>query len=242
MDETRQWWEETATYFQDEVNVSVGLDWGPGVPAEDIGVLPALEGLDVVELGCGGGQLGVGVAERGARQVVGVDLSRAQLGFATELIADRAVPMSVIEGDIQRLPLAADVADLAVSAYVLQWIPDLETTFAEAARVLRPGGDLVCSLPHPFYGVIDAETGGFERSYHDPEAIRYTEDGIEADQILHYRRVSDILSAIRQAGFKLEQFVEPGSSDSSVYDEQWRSEAELMATLPRTLVFRASLP
>lgn len=241
MNETRRWWEETAASFQDEANVSVGLDWGPGVPSEHLDVLPDIDGLDVVELGCGGGQLGVGVAERGAARVVGVDLSRAQLNFAAELIAEHGVPMTVIEGDVQRLPLAADVADLAVSAYVLQWVPDLQDTFKEAARILRPGGDLVCSLPHPFYGVVDVEDGGFDRSYHEPEAVRYSESGIDPDQILHYRRVSDILRALRRAGFTLERFVEPGSSDVSVYDEQWVSKPEVMATVPRTLVVRASL-
>lgn len=242
MKETRQWWEETAVSFQDEANITVGLDWGPGIAADELGILPDVEGLDVVELGCGGGQLGVGVAKRGAERVVGVDLSRAQLGFATELIAEHAVPMAVLEGDVQRLPLAAEVADIAVSAYVLQWVPDLEATFAEAARVLRPGGDLVCSLPHPFYGVFDPESGEFERSYHEPKAVRYSESGIDADQILHYRRVSDVLAALRSAGFRIEQFVEPGSPDESVYDEQWSSKPDLMATIPRTMVFRASLP
>jgi SAM-dependent methyltransferase len=241
MDETRRWWEETATYFQQEANVSVGLDWGPGVPTDDLGMLPEVDDLDVVELGCGGGQLGVGVAERGAGEVIGVDLSRSQLEFATELVVEHDVPMTVLEGDVQRLPLADDVADLAVSAYVLQWVPSLEATFAEAARILRPGGTLVCSLPHPFYGVFDTENGGFERSYHTPEAVRYDESGIDADQILHYRRVSDLLKALRDTGFTLDRFVEPGDPDPTVYDEQWSSQPELMARIPRTLIFRASL-
>jgi SAM-dependent methyltransferase len=242
MDETRRWWEATAAYFQDETNISVGLDWGPGVPEGTLDILPPVKNRTVLELGCGGGQLGVGVAERGASQVVGVDFSRAQLGFAAELVADRGVPMALVEGDVTQAPVRSDWADIVVSAYVAQWVPDLTAMFSEAARILRPGGVFVCSLPHPFYGVFDPEDGSFRRSYHEPGALRFSEDGIDVEQVLHYRRISDIFEAVQAAGLDLERVAEPGDADPAAYEDQWDSKPELMAHVPRTLVFRASLP
>jgi len=242
MDETRAWWEATAEYFQEEATVAVGIDWGPGIAAEDLGMLPDLAGLDVVELGCGGGQLGVGIAERGANSVVGVDLSRAQLAFAASLIAERGVAMSLIEGDITRAPVCDASADLVVSAYVFQWLPDLTPVCREAARILRPAGTFVFSLPHPFYSVFDPETGTVRRSYHAPEERRYHEDGIEAAQVIYERRVSDIHDALRAAGFIVDRLVEPGVADPSVFESQWDSDADLMAEIPRTLVVRARRP
>lgn len=242
MDETRRWWEATAQYFQDETNISVGLDWGPGVPVGGLDILPSVQDRSVVELGCGGGQLGVGVAELGAGQVVGVDFSRAQLGFAADLVDDRAVPMALVEGDVTRVPIQNDWADVVVSAYVAQWVPDLHAMFSEAARILRPGGAFVCSLPHPFYGVFEPEDGSFRRSYHEPGALRFSEDGIDVEQVLHYRRVSDIFEAVQAAGLDLERLAEPGEADPTAYEGQWDSKPELMAHVPRTLVVRAALP
>ena len=43
-------------------------------------------------------------------------------------------------GDAERLPLADAAFDLAVSTSVFQWLPSLESAFAEVFRVLEPGG------------------------------------------------------------------------------------------------------
>jgi SAM-dependent methyltransferase len=241
MRETRRWWEETAQHFQAEVNLSVGIDWGPGVPTEPVNILPDLNGLDVVELGCGGGQLGVGIAKEGADQVVGVDLSRAQLEYAREHAAEFAADMFLLEGDIRQLPLAADIADLVVSAYAFQWIEDIEAVFAEAARILRPDGNLVFSCPHPFYGVFDPEGPELKRSYHEPGAERTSEAGISAEQVIYRRRISDLHRALRETGFRVERLLEPGRADPSTYVEQWASKPDLMAMVPRTLIIRARL-
>lgn len=239
MRETRRWWEATAEYFQAEANVAVGIDWGPGIAADELGVLPDFEGDTVVELGCGGGQLGVGIAERGAERVVGVDLSRAQLGFAEGLIAERDVAMAVVEGDVADVPFRDGVADVVVSAYVFQWVPDLEAVFQEAARLLRSTGDFVFSVPHPFYGVFDPESKTIRRSYHEPVETRYSEEGVEADQVLFRRRLTDIHDALRGAGFVVDRLIEPGVDDPAAFESQWESDAELMAEVPRTLVVRA---
>lgn len=241
MRETRQWWEETAEYFQAEVKLSVGIDWGPGVPTDDIDILPDLTGLHVAELGCGGGQLGIGVATAGAEHVVGVDLSRSQLDYAQERVGEFDADVSLVEGDITHLPLTADSADVVVSAYAFQWIEDLGNVFAEAARILRADGALVFSCPHPFYGVFEPEERELGRSYHEPGAERTTEPGISAEQIIYRRRVSDIHRALCETGFSLERLVEPGRADPSIYAEQWSSKPDLMAMVPRTLVVRARL-
>lgn len=242
MRETREWWEATAAYFQDETGIEVGIDWGPGIAADDLGVLPDVTGATVVELGCGGGQLGVGIAERGPRSVTGVDLSRAQLEFAVDLVEERGVSMQVLEGDVTRLPVTDDSADLAVSAYAFQWVPDLESVFKETARILRSAGVFVFSVPHPFYGVFDPETRAIDRSYHEPGPIRHREEGIDPEQVLFRRRVGDIHAALRAAGFVMDRLVEPGAADPSLFDDRWASKAALIAQVPRTLVVRAVRP
>jgi 2-polyprenyl-3-methyl-5-hydroxy-6-metoxy-1,4-benzoquinol methylase len=58
------------------------VTWGLfQVPERDLGVLGDVDGLDVLELGCGTAYLSAWLARQGARPV-GVDLTRAQLATA----------------------------------------------------------------------------------------------------------------------------------------------------------------
>jgi len=242
MEETREWWNATSEYFQAEGDIPVGIGYGPGCPPDDdLGLLPELAGSDVVELGCGGAQCGIALAERGAASVTGVDLSEEQLAYAARLVADRGVDVELVQGDVTALPLSAGRFDLAFSAFAFQWIDDLDAPFAEAARVLRPGGRFVFSVPHPFYGVFDPETGELSRSYFEPGAERTDYDGIDPTQVVFRRRVSDVHAALRAAGFTVDRLLEPGTSDPDAYEELWSSKPELMAMVPRTLAVRAAL-
>jgi SAM-dependent methyltransferase len=57
-----------------------------------------------------------------------------------------------LEPGWQALPFAEGSLDVVVSASVLEYVPDPGAVLAECARVLRPGGVLVCTVPdvtHP---------------------------------------------------------------------------------------------
>jgi len=47
-----------------------------------------------------------------------------------------------------RLPFAGGSFDAVVAAEVIEHIPEVETALEEAARVLRPGGRLVVTVPY----------------------------------------------------------------------------------------------
>jgi SAM-dependent methyltransferase len=117
--------------------------WGIwGLPEREIGALPAVAGLDVIELGCGTAYWSAWLMRRDAR-VVGLDNSSRQLATARALQREHRLAFPLIHGDAERLPLADARFDLAISEYgasiwcdPYRWVP-------EAARVLRPGGELV---------------------------------------------------------------------------------------------------
>jgi SAM-dependent methyltransferase len=240
--ETRDWWNATSEYFQAEGAIPVGIHYGPGCPDDDaLGLLPDVEGADVVELGCGGAQCAVGLARRGVASVTGVDLSTEQLAFADRLTTEHGVDASLLVGDVTDLPFAADAFDLAFSAYAFQWVEDLDACFTEAARVLREDGSFVFSLPHPFYEAFDPDTRDLARSYFGPAERRTAHEGIEPDQVLYHHRFEVIHGTLRDAGFAVETLLEPGTGDPDAYEERWSSKPELMAMVPRTLVVRAVL-
>ena len=98
-------------------------------------VPPAAPGAVAVDLACGGGLMSRHLT--GYRHV-GIDLSGASLGLA------RDHGVEVIRGDVRALPLRDAVADLVVAGEIFEHVDDLETVVAEIARVLKPGGTVVC--------------------------------------------------------------------------------------------------
>jgi len=118
--------------------------WGVwSVPDNLLHVLPAdVEGLDVIELGCGTGYVSSWLARRGASPV-GIDNSEAQLRTAREMQREFGLEFPLLHGNAEEVPLPDASFDLAISEYgasiwcdPYRWIP-------EASRLLRPGGRLI---------------------------------------------------------------------------------------------------
>ena len=83
----REHWTETnAAYTSTTARVRWAqdeIDWGVWkTPESELHVLPDLHGLDVIELGCGTAYFGAWLKKHGARRVVGVDITPAQLNTA----------------------------------------------------------------------------------------------------------------------------------------------------------------
>jgi SAM-dependent methyltransferase len=130
--------------------------WGPGVTARDqsfhfvedriLEWLPAVGATPhVVDLGCGVGGSLCYLADRHPMRGTGVTLSPVQAQLATERIHARGLAdhVTCIEGDYTQLPPGIDTADLAFAIESFVHGPSPERFFAEARRLIRPGGLLV---------------------------------------------------------------------------------------------------
>jgi SAM-dependent methyltransferase len=117
--------------------------WGIfGVAESQLHVLPAeLAGKDVIELGCGTAYVGSWLARRGAR-VVGIDNSPRQLATARRLQAEHGVSFPLMLGNAESVPYPDASFDLAISEYGASIWADPYRWIPEAARLLRPGGEL----------------------------------------------------------------------------------------------------
>jgi SAM-dependent methyltransferase len=119
------------------------IHWGVwNVPETQVQALPDVAGKDVVELGCGTAYFSAWLAKRGARPV-GVDVTPAQLDTARRLMASTGIAFPLVEADAGDTGLPAQSFDLALSEYGASIWVAAERWLAEAARLLRPGGDLV---------------------------------------------------------------------------------------------------
>jgi malonyl-CoA O-methyltransferase len=161
--------------------------------AEERGVLtllPAsLQGMRVLDAGCGSGRYLRELKARGA-QAVGVDLSSEMLAGA------RRLQLPVAQAALDRLPLADGWADLMVCALTLGHLSNLCFALQELARVLRTAGTLVCSDFHPVGDAL-----GWRRTF-SSDGRRYA--------IHHVSRwYSDWQRACETAGFSIETLIEP---------------------------------
>src|SRR6185436_574205 len=105
------------------------IDW-IGVP----------NGARWLDIGCGNGAFTELLVERCMpSDVQAFDPSAAQLTYARNRLPAGA-PVTWIEGDAMRLPVADAAGDAAVMALVLFFVPEPAVAVAEMCRAVRPGG------------------------------------------------------------------------------------------------------
>ena len=170
---------------------------------------------DAVDVGTGTGRHATWLAERGHR-VTGVDTSRAMLDVARS----RAPELEWIEADLRDLPLADESADLVVCGLTLSHLPTLDG-IAELARILRPGGRLVISNPHPLATeVLHAR------------AWTTTEDGIRVQ----------VPEWAHGLGTYVERFVAAGLVLVALHEPAHDGEDPMLQGMPAALVWAADRP
>lgn len=164
-------------------------------------VLPAVDGLRVVDLGCGEGDLAVRLASGGA-EVVAVDASERMLAAAA-----RHPRVRYVRADLAEFDLPSGSADLVVSSLALHYVEDFSGLVERVARWLTPGGFFTFSIEHP---VVTAPVTAAECIVDDyadegPRQRAWFVDGV----VKYHRTVGTILSVLREHHFRLDVVDEP---------------------------------
>ncbi len=143
----RAYWNSTAHHWVGPGRRAWATDevtWGTFEVSEStLGALPDVTGRDVVELGCGTGYVSAWLLRRGARSAVGIDPTEGQLASAQGFQREHALPFPLVQAAGERVPLRDGCCDLVVSEYGAAIWADPTRWLPEAARLLRPGGELV---------------------------------------------------------------------------------------------------
>ncbi|MBZ4322083.1 bifunctional 2-polyprenyl-6-hydroxyphenol methylase/3-demethylubiquinol 3-O-methyltransferase UbiG [Streptomyces huiliensis] len=98
-----------------------------------------LDGLNVLDIGCGGGLLAEEFTRAGCR-VTGIDPSQPSLDAAAEHAKEQGLDITYRQGTAEELPFAEGEFDLVYCCDTLEHVTDVDRAVAEASRVLRPGG------------------------------------------------------------------------------------------------------
>lgn len=104
-----------------------------------------LAGKRVLDVGCGGGLLAEGMARRGAR-VTGIDLAPEALAVARLHAAESGIEVEYRQVAVETLAdHKPESFDLVTCLEMLEHVPDPSGIVAALARLVRPGGHVVCS-------------------------------------------------------------------------------------------------
>jgi SAM-dependent methyltransferase len=126
-----------------------------------------------LDLGCGTGSAFAMLRAR-EFEVVGIDLSSRMVAFAKQRHAnDRDIQVS--RGDAEFLPFADASFDVVTCLGMFESLPDYIPAMREIARVLRPGGLLVLSVPNqlsPYHVAHDVAQATVWRAWRTMKTMR----------------------------------------------------------------------
>lgn len=101
-------------------------------------------GEQVLDVGCGGGETILQLAERIAPggRITGIDLSAPLLALARQRSTQASVPVDLLQGDVQTHPLPAAQFDLLFSRFGVMFFADPTAAFRNLRQSLKDGGRL----------------------------------------------------------------------------------------------------
>jgi 2-polyprenyl-3-methyl-5-hydroxy-6-metoxy-1,4-benzoquinol methylase len=195
-------------------------------------LMGSVEGLSILDAGCGNGYLCRLLAKRGAR-IVGVDVSKEFIQMARQ--QEKKLPLGIEYhvGTLCNLNLFQDEGfDVVVSNLVLMDLPDLDKAISELHRVLKRGGRLVFSIMHPCFA--SPPVHGWVRAPFDTDrkedriywkVDRYFDRAMEIWRLSEanqpplysfHRPLSDYIKTLFKHGFTITDFEEPVPSKKAI--------------------------
>ena len=207
-----------------------GLDAAPEWPALRA-LLPELQGLRVLDLGCGFGWFCHWAREQGAASVLGIDVSENMLARAVATNADPAI--SYTRADMERLELPPASFDLAYSSLALHYVENLDRLISMVSRSLAARGNFVFSVEHPIFTAPSApgwSTNSAGRtwpvdSYLD-EGPRTT-DWLVKGVVKQHRTLGTYVNMLIRAGFAIRHVEEWGPTPEQIaVKPEWADERQ----------------
>ena len=200
--------------------------WGIwSIPESKLNLLPNdLKGKKCIEIGCGAGYVSSWMARRGG-EVVGIDPTPNQLDTARQLEKEHQLQIEFIEGFGEKLPFPDSCFDFAISEYGASLWADPYEWISEAARVLKPGSQLVFMTNHAF--AICCEPDGDENEPISEQLQRpylglyKTKWEFSSNETEFHLPHGEWIKLLLDNGFIIERLLELGASPESTSRYPW---------------------
>ena len=212
-------------------------------------ILPDVNGLSGLDIGCGEGHNTRLLAKHGAR-MTGTDISHVFIAHAKESESVKPLGIGYQVASAVRLPFGDRRFEFATGFMSFMDIPETDQVLAEAYRVLKPGGFLQFSIEHPCFstphrrnlrneaGITYAiEVGDYFRNP-DGEIVEWLFGAAPPDvkRTLRkfktpnfHRTLSEWFNMLIDSGFLLEHISEPRASESAVKECPYIQDTQVVA-------------
>src|SRR5258705_8061879 len=212
-------------------------------------ILPDVNGLYGLDIGCGEGHNTRLLARKGA-MVEAIDISEIFIQKAKETEAEDPQHISYQVASAVDLPFEDNRFDFATSFMCLMDIPETERVFQEAFRVIKPGGFLQFSISHPCFDTphrknlrnplgktYAIEVGDYFKNKNGEidewifsAAPAHLKHGLRKFKTPKFTRtLTQWMNAMMESGFALEQLNEPYASDETVKQQPRLQDTQLVA-------------
>lgn len=188
-----------------------------------LSLLPDIQDKIILDLGCGQGDHCIEYIKRGAKKVIGIDISEKMIELAKSTNAHEQIEyyQMAIE-DISTIKYKFDVV---TSSLAVHYIEDYLGMLREVYQLLKNDGYLLFSQEHPLSTCYDDQHG--TRWEKDANSVKvsarvldYCREGVRhtswfsVDVIKYHRMFSTIVNDLVKVGFLIEKVLEPILSDA----------------------------
>lgn len=182
-------------------------------------LLPDFKEKNVLDLGCGYGWHCIYAKEKGAKKVIGIDISQKMIDKAKKNSKDLTIDYKQIA--IEDIDFEPEEFDVVISSLAFHYLKDLKTVLEKINKILKKGGSLVFSMEHPVF-TSRAEQDWFMDenrnrlhwpldSYQD-ESKRKTQF-LGHEVIKYHRTLATILNTVIHSNFQIQEISEPKPSE-----------------------------
>ena len=190
------------------------IAWGMWqIPDAELNVLGDVDGLDIVDLGCGTGYFSAWLARRGARPV-GVDPTAAQLETARRMQRLTGIEFPLVEAAGEDVPLPDASFDLVLSEYGASIWADPYRWIPEAARLLRPGGRVIFLRNSTLVDVcmdLDGITERLVRPLRGMNRIEWP----DTQEVEFHLPAGKLIDVLRENSFQIDRLLELYAPDGA---------------------------
>lgn len=219
-------------FFEQYSNMSRSVDGLKGAGEWHVfkELLPDLNGLNVLDFGCGYGWHAKYAVDHGAQHVTAVDQSEKMIDTARHKNPAPQIDYQV--GDITLFNGQEECFDVVLSSLVFHYIEDIETLFQSVYRMLQLGGTFLFTVEHPLFTAEGSQNWVYDdngRPKYFP-VDHYFHEGVREAEFLgvnvkkFHHTIESYMRALLSNGFHIQDVREPGPPEEMMHIEGMKDE------------------
>mgnify|MGYP000242067205 FL=1 len=188
-------------------------------------LIPDVKGKRILDLGCGYGENDKYCIGLGAKEILGIDISKHMIKIAKENNNDENIKYKVMA--MENINEIEEKFDIVISSLAFHYVKDYEKLINDIYNLLNDDGILIFSIDHPLRIASKFETW-MKKNYtkingkwfllvsdYNREGIREKEwNGVMVKR--YHRNFSSLINGLVNSGFKIDKILEPIPDEKAI--------------------------